>query len=74
MFSKICFSLYRPLQGYEACTAETSLWSYSGTVHLLSNNHTALHVHRIVQSTGCVTVIDIITAQCKNCVPAGEVI
>jgi len=67
-------SLCRPLQGYEACTAETSVWSCCGTVHLFSNNHTAGHVCRIVQRTGCVAVMDNITAQCKDCVPAGEVI
>ena len=50
------------------------MWSFCGTVYLLSNNHSAGHVCRIVQWTACVAVMDSITAQCKDCVPAGEVI
>jgi len=81
MFSKFFFfflpfspGLCRPLQGYEACAAETSLWSCCGTVYVLSNNHSAGHVCRVVQWTVCVAVMDNITAQCKVCVPAGEAI
>jgi hypothetical protein len=74
VFQDFFFSPFRPLQGYEACTAETSLWSCCGIVHFLCNNHAAGHVHRIVRSTGCVAVMDSITAQFKDCVPAVEVI
>jgi hypothetical protein len=68
------FFFFQSIQALAERPAETSLWSCCGIVHLHSNNHIAGHVHKIVQSTGCIAVMDSITAQCKDCVPAGEVI